>query len=87
MNLGTNDLIRNCNTITKSIMIIDKIKLLSKDTNVALSSLRLRKDKNDLEVGIKNLNRKIEIFYKVNEIRFINNTFESKGWVGKKLQK
>lgn len=70
---GCNDLVNDIDTIKNLQSIIDRIKKQSSTTKIALSSVFIRKDKQNMENKVNELNANIEKLCEENLIAYISN--------------
>ena len=69
--VGTNDITKGINSLNSKKKIVDKIKQTSPNTKIAFSSLITRKDENDLDKKVQDVNNRLKNY--CTETNFNNN--------------
>ena len=71
---GTNDLTNNVDTLSNYQLIINRIKKKTPYSKIALSSIIMRKDRQDVEFKVSEMNIKLKELCEENLIDFIDNS-------------
>ena len=83
MHIGTNDITENIDTISNLQNIVKRIKKKSAFTTIAVSSVVLRHDKNNIEKAISKLNNDLEHFCDDNLVHYVCNDNIDESCLGK----
>ena len=84
LHIGSNDLTKGGDTIDNIQFIINKITKAASHTKVVLSSLLMRRDKNNIEKHVNELNVKLKTLAEDNFIDYIDNTNIDESCLGQK---
>ena len=74
LHIGTNDLTNGVNTQGKLQEVMDILRSESKDTDIVVSSVVTRKDKNGMPNKVSSLNNGLKTLCMRNQIEFIDNS-------------
>ena len=84
LHIGSNDLTKGGDTIVNIQGIINKITKSASHTKVVLSSLLIRRDKNNIEKHVNELNAKLKTLADDNLIDYIDNANIDESCLGQK---
>lgn len=74
IHIGTNDIQNNIDTIKNIDTITQYIKKTSSNTRIAISSICIREDKNNILKKVSSINKSLEEFCRKNNVDFIKNS-------------
>ena len=84
IHIGTNDLANNVKLLNNVKKILKKVPANAPSTNLAFSSIIVRKDKRNIEKSTADTNVRLKIFCMQKGIGFINSNNIKEDFLGKK---
>ena len=84
IHIGNNDLTNNVKLLNNVKKILKKVLANASSTNLAFSSIIIRKDKRNVEKSILDTNPRLKIFCMQKDIGFIKNSNVKEYFLGKK---